>query len=101
MTASRTELQEWERAMRNYFRTSNFHYASKEVQCSYLEERMDKSSYLLLSKLTGHQPHAYDLDYLFNVIGQSVVKSESLQLRSLSLLELKGRPGEPFTTTLC
>ena len=56
MTASRTELQEWERAMRNYFRASNFHYASKKVQVSYLEERIDKSSYRLLSKLTGHHP---------------------------------------------
>ena len=87
--------------MRNYFCASNFHYTSKEVQISYLEERMDKPSFRLLSKLTSHQPHTFDLDYLFNVIRTSVVKSESLQLRRLSLLEVKRRPGEPFTTTLC
>ena len=62
--------------MRNYFRASNYHHASKEVQVGYLEEHMDKSSYRVLYKLTGHQPHTYDLDYLFNVIKQSVVKSE-------------------------
>ena len=41
------------------------------------------------------------MEYLFSVIHESVVKSKSLQLRRLALLEMKRHSGEQFTTTLC
>ena len=62
---------------------------------------MDNASFRMLSKLTGHKSHTFDMEYIFSVIHESVVKSESLQLRRLALLEMKRRSGEQFTTTLC
>ena len=41
------------------------------------------------------------MEYLFSVIHESVVKSKSLQLRRFTLLEMKRRSGEQFTSTLC
>ena len=93
LNTSRMDMMAWERAMQSYFKASNFHLCTPEVQVCYLEERMDQATARLLRKLCGEEPHKFSMDLLYQKIRESVVRTDSLQQRRITgLLAFKQHP---------
>ena len=62
---SRVELVTWIRQMKSYFAASYINLCPPEIQVHYLEERMDPTTFRMLRKLTGDEPHKYPMEKLY------------------------------------